>query len=100
MNNTVVEKIEARKEKDKAWTISNDSGHYLRIIFSVDLENKMKNVRNFSFNRFESEQLNNLSPIVPELKDNYELKIDEGVIGNAYLPLIAEKAKPLFKKVD
>ncbi|GBG94805.1 hypothetical protein LFYK43_12640 [Ligilactobacillus salitolerans] len=100
MNNTVVEKTEARKQKSKEWTISNDSGHFLRVIFSLDLENNMKNVRNFSFNRFESEQLNNLSPLVPDLKEDFELTLDEGVIGNAFLPLDAKSAQPLFKKID
>ncbi|WP_405075919.1 hypothetical protein ACI3EJ_09095 [Ligilactobacillus acidipiscis] len=100
MNNTVVEKTEARKEKDKEWTISNEAGHYLRVVFSVALENNMKNLRNFSFNRFESEQINNLSPLVAGLKDNYELKIDDSVVGNAFLPLDAKKAGPLFKKID
>ncbi|HIZ96146.1 MAG TPA: hypothetical protein H9803_05520 [Candidatus Ligilactobacillus excrementavium] len=100
MNNTVVEKTEARKEKDKEWTISNDAGHYLRVIFSVALENNMKNLRNFSFNRFESEQLNKLSPLVAHLTDDYELKIDDAVIGNAFLPLDAQDAQSLFKKIN
>ncbi|GKS81590.1 hypothetical protein LPAF129_12760 [Ligilactobacillus pabuli] len=100
MNNTVVEKTEARQDKDKEWTISNEDGHFLRVTFSVALENNMKNLRNFSFNRFESEQLNNLSPLVPSLTDDYELIIDDSVIGNAFLPLDAQKAEPLFKKVN
>ena len=33
MNNTVVEKTEARKEKDKEWTISNEAGHYTSSFF-------------------------------------------------------------------
>lgn len=100
MNNTVVEKTEARQEKDKEWTISNEAGHFLRVIFSVSLENDMKNQRNFSFNRFESEQLNNLSPLVANLKDDYELTVDCAAVGNGFLPLDAETAQPLFKKID
>ena len=37
MNNTVVEKTEARQDKDKEWTISNEDGHFLRVTFSVAL---------------------------------------------------------------
>ena len=35
-----------------------------------------------------------------QLYQNYELKIDDTVIGNAFLPLDAQDAQSLFKKIN
>lgn len=77
MNDTVIEKRESRSSKSKEWRMSNGNGHFLDVIFSIDLENRLRSHRNFSFARFESEQLNKLSGIIPSLQDDYRLTIDE-----------------------
>ena len=69
------------------------------VIFSIDLENKLRSHRNFSFARFESEQLNKLSGIIPSLQDDYRLTIDEKAVGLAFLPIGSEEAQPLMKLV-
>lgn len=100
MNETIVQKIESRCDKDKEWRLSNKNGNFLDVIFSVKLENTMKQQRNFSFNRFESEQLNELSKIVPKLTANYQVQIDNHTIGAGYLPLSSELAVNFLKKVE
>ena len=55
MNDTFIEKRESRSSKSKEWRMSNGNGHFLDVIFSIDLENKLRSHRNFSFARFESE---------------------------------------------
>jgi N-acetyl-anhydromuramyl-L-alanine amidase AmpD len=60
----------------------------------------MKRKRNFSFNRFESEQLNELHKLVEQIKDNYSLVLDQNVIGLDYLPLTAANAQSLLAKED
>ncbi len=98
MNNTVIEKTEARVEKDTEWRLSNQkNGHFLDVIFCKELENTMKNKRNFSFNRFESEQLNNLHSLVDKLDGNFKLVLDENVIGLDYLPLSPDEATDLIE---
>ena len=65
MSNTIIEKIDAREDKDKTWRLSDSqSGHYLNVIFDRNLEEGMKVKRNFSFNRFESEQINELTKLL------------------------------------
>ena len=97
MNDTVIEKRESRSSKSKEWRMSN--GHFLDVIFSIDLENRLRSHRNFSFARFESEQLNKLSGIIPSLQDDYRLTIDEEAVGLAFLPIGSEEAQPLMKLV-
>ncbi|GET07756.1 hypothetical protein SY111_03800 [Ligilactobacillus agilis] len=59
MNETIIKKLESRMTEAKAWRLENsETGHFLDVVFSLNLEDKMRNKRNFSFNRFESEQLN------------------------------------------
>ena len=87
MNDTVIEKRESRSSKSKEWRMSNGNGHFLDVIFSIDLENRLRSHRNFSFARFESEQLNKLSGIIPSLQDDYRLTIDEKAVGLAFLPI-------------
>lgn len=100
MNETIIQKIEARKEKDKEWRLSNQDGNFLNVIFSVTLENQMKQQRNFSFNRFESEQLNELSKLVPKLTANYQVQINQQTIGAGYLPLSSELALNYLQKIE
>ncbi|MFT8950559.1 MAG: hypothetical protein ABF991_10135 [Liquorilactobacillus hordei] len=98
MNNTAIEKTEARVEKDTVWRVSNqENGHFLDVVFCKELEKTMKNKRNFSFNRFESEQLNNLHSLVSNLDENFKLILDENVIGIDYLPLSSEDAADLVE---
>lgn len=99
MNDTFIEKRESRSSKSKEWRMSNGNGHFLDVIFSIDLENKLRSHRNFSFARFESEQLNKLSGIIPSLQDDYRLTIDEKSVGLAFLPIGSEEAQPLMKLV-
>ncbi|MCP9312208.1 hypothetical protein KBX31_02695 [Liquorilactobacillus satsumensis] len=100
MDNTVIEKTEARAEKNTEWRLSNsENGHFLNVVFGKDVEEAMKRQRNFSFNRFESEQLNNLRALVPELDHDYELVLDENAIGSDYMPLAADDAKQLLKVI-
>ncbi|KRM07148.1 hypothetical protein FC89_GL000466 [Liquorilactobacillus ghanensis DSM 18630] len=101
MNDMMIERTEARAEKSTVWRLSNKvNGHFLDVVFDKNLENQMKRKRNFSFNRFESEQLNELHKLVERIKDNYSLVLDQNVIGLDYLPLNAEDAKPLLAKKD
>ncbi|MDN2453454.1 MULTISPECIES: hypothetical protein [Lactobacillaceae] len=98
MNNTAIEKTEARVEKDTEWRLSNqENGYFLDVVFCKKLENTMKNKRNFSFNRFESEQLNNLHSLITELDGNFKLILDEKVIGLDYLPLSSDDAADLVE---
>ena len=97
MNDTVIEKRESRSSKSKEWRMSNGNGHFLDVIFSIDLENRLRSHRNFSFARFESEQLNKLSGIIPSLQDDYRLTIDEEAVGLAFLPIGSEEAQPLMR---
>lgn len=100
MNETLIEKIEARHSKSKTWHLSNkETGHFLDVIFNIDLERKMRTHRNFSFSRFESEQLNELMRMVPSLKNDYQLLIDQQTVGLAYLPLDHDKAKALLQQI-
>lgn len=99
MNDTVIEKRESRSSKSKEWRMSNGNGHFLDVIFSIDLENRLRSHRNFSFARFESEQLNKLSGIIPSLQDDYRLTIDEKAVGLAFLSIGSEEAQPLMKLV-
>lgn len=97
----MIERTEARAEKSTVWRLSNKvNGHFLEVVFDKNLENQMKRKRNFSFNRFESEQLNELHKLVERIKDNYSLVLDQNVIGLDYLPLNAEDAKSLLAKKD
>ncbi|MFT8461679.1 MAG: hypothetical protein ABF741_08285 [Liquorilactobacillus ghanensis] len=101
MNDMMIERTEARAEKSTVWRLSNKvNGHFLDVVFDKNLENQMKRKRNFSFNRFESEQLNELHKLVERIKDNYSLVLDQNVIGLDYLPLNAEDAKSLLAKKD
>ncbi|MFT8459314.1 MAG: hypothetical protein ABF804_02965 [Liquorilactobacillus ghanensis] len=101
MNDMMIERTEARAEKSTVWRLSNKvNGHFLEVVFDKNLENQMKRKRNFSFNRFESEQLNELHKLVERIKDNYSLVLDQNVIGLDYLPLNAEDAKSLLAKKD
>ncbi|KRL00916.1 hypothetical protein FC81_GL001750 [Liquorilactobacillus capillatus DSM 19910] len=95
-----MERTEARAGKNTEWRLSNgENGHFLNVIFSKEIENEMKDNRNFSFNRFESEQLNRLRPLVETLESNYELILDNNVIGSDFLPLSSKDAAHLLKKV-
>ncbi|KRL05386.1 hypothetical protein [Liquorilactobacillus oeni] len=97
MDNTVIEKTEARAGKNTEWRLSNSAnGHFLDVIFNKDIEEAMKRQRNFSFNRFESEQLNNLRSLVEGLDHNYKLVLDKKTIGSDYMPLAGSDAKPLL----
>ncbi|KRL36947.1 hypothetical protein [Liquorilactobacillus uvarum] len=101
MVNTKIERTEARATKNTEWRLSNEeSGHFLDVVFSKELENDMKNSRNFSFSRFESEQLNYLRPLVETLDSNYQLILDKKVIGSDFLPLSSEDADHLLKKIS
>ncbi|MCQ2557088.1 hypothetical protein [Ligilactobacillus equi] len=99
MDNTVISKIESRLEHSKVWKISNQAGHYLEVVFKYDLENEIRNIRNFSFNRFESEQLNALLSTVDSLEQNYRLELSQENIGSGYLPLSADKARSCFTAI-
>ena len=100
MTETVVEKIESRQNHSKAWRLSDkEGGCFLDVTFNIDLEKTMKEQRNFSFSRFVSEQLNELSKMVPSLTSNYSLAIDRAAVGPAYLPLDNAKAKPLLTQL-
>ncbi|KRL42366.1 hypothetical protein FD45_GL001139 [Liquorilactobacillus nagelii DSM 13675] len=97
----MIERTEARAEKSTVWRLSNKiNGHFLDVVFDKNLENQMKRKRNFSFNRFESEQLNELHKLVEQIKDNYSLVLDQNVIGLDYLPLTAANAQSLLAKED
>ncbi|KRM92060.1 hypothetical protein [Liquorilactobacillus cacaonum] len=101
MNNTVIERTEARIEKNTEWRLSNQkNGNFLDVVFCKELENTMKKKRNFSFNRFESEQLNNLHSLVSNLNGNFKLVLDEKVIGLDFLPLSADVASELIVAQD
>ena len=101
MDNTIIEKIDAREGKDKYWRISDSqSGHYLNVVFSKNLEDGMKEKRNFSFNRFESEQLNELSKLIPNLKSNYKLSIDSKAVGINFMPIAGNDAKDLMIEAE
>ncbi|GAJ26487.1 hypothetical protein JCM15457_1416 [Liquorilactobacillus sucicola DSM 21376 = JCM 15457] len=101
MVNTKIERTEARVEKNTEWRLSNEeNAHFLNVIFSKELENAMKDNRNFSFSRFESEQLNYLRPLVEKLDSDYELTLDKSVIGSDFLPLSSKDAVHLLKKVS
>ncbi|WP_178197992.1 hypothetical protein [Ligilactobacillus sp. Marseille-Q7487] len=100
MNETIVQKIESRIGKNKEWRLINKDGHFLNVSFSINLENNMKKLRNFSFNRFESEQLNELSKLVPSLTADYNLHINQELTGSTYLPVSAENAVSLFEKIN
>ncbi|AUJ32688.1 MAG: hypothetical protein ABF483_06990 [Liquorilactobacillus nagelii] len=101
MNDMMIERTEARAEKSTVWRLSNKiNGHFLDVVFDKNLENQMKRKRNFSFNRFESEQLNELHKLVEQIKDNYSLVLDQNVIGLDYLPLTAANAQSLLAKED
>lgn len=97
----MIERTEARAEKSTVWRLSNKiNGHFLDVVFDKNLENQMKRKRNFSFNRFESEQLNELHKLVEQIKDDYSLVLDQNVIGLDYLPLTAANAQSLLAKED
>ncbi|MFT8407377.1 hypothetical protein [Liquorilactobacillus nagelii] len=101
MNDMMIERTEARAEKSTVWRLSNKiNGHFLDVVFDKNLENQMKRKRNFSFNRFESEQLNELHKLVEQIKDDYSLVLDQNVIGLDYLPLTAANAQSLLAKED
>ncbi|KRN88412.1 hypothetical protein [Ligilactobacillus ceti] len=101
MDDTIIEKIESRSEQDKEWRLSSrTTGNYVNVIFSKDLEENMKKKRNFSFNRFESEQINQLMSLVAELPGNYSLLINQDVIGLDYLPIDKATAQPLLQKIN
>lgn len=99
MNELVVERTEARAEKNTVWRLANKkTGHFLDVIFDKGLEEKMKIHRNFSFNRFESEQLNELQKLARKINDNYQLVLDQDVIGLNFMPLSADIAASLLTK--
>ncbi|MCP0886534.1 hypothetical protein LB941_04180 [Ligilactobacillus sp. WILCCON 0076] len=100
MNETIIKKLESRMEKNKAWRLeSTQTGHFLDVVFSTNLEDTIRNKRNFSFNRFESEQLNELSRLMPQLENDYRLELTSSNIGLGYLPLKADVAQPLLQEV-
>lgn len=101
MSNTIIEKIDAREDKDKTWRLSDSqSGHYLNVIFDRDLEEGMKVKRNFSFNRFESEQINELTKLVPHLTSDYSISIDSNAVGLAFMPVANCDAKSMMVEIS
>lgn len=101
MNETLVEKIEARHDYSKAWRLANkENGHYIDVTFNIDLEHVMREHRNFSFARFVSEQLNELSKLTPSLTKDYTLTIDQEAVAPTYLPLTTTQAEDLLTLLD
>ncbi|KRM88853.1 hypothetical protein [Liquorilactobacillus vini] len=99
MNNLTVERTEARAEKSAVWRLINqETGNFLDVVFDKGLEKAMKVHRNFSFNRFESEQINELQKLVAKISDNYQLILNQDVIGLDYLPLSADNAVTYLEK--
>ena len=92
MNKIIISKLNNDENKIE-WRISNsETGHYLNISISRALEDAMKKKRNLSFNRFESEQINNLSHLVTN--------IQESNISSSYLPLKGIDALSYMKTVE
>ena len=87
----------------KGATACNEAGidAYFPIVRSaVSLEDAMKKKRNLSFNRFESEQINNLSHLVTNIQEDYVLNIDESNISSSYLPLKGIDALSYMKTAE
>lgn len=99
MNDTLIEKRESRSEKSKEWRMSNGAGHFLDVVFSIDLENRLRTHRSSSFSRFQSEQLNKLEKLVSGLTHDYRLTIDEEAVGLAFLPLESCAARKLMQQL-
>ena len=100
MNKIIISKLNNDENKIE-WRISNsETGHYLNISISRALEDAMKKKRNLSFNRFESEQINNLSHLVTNIQEDYVLNIDESNISSSYLPLRGIDALSYMKSVE
>lgn len=100
MNKIIISKLNNDENKIE-WRISNsETGYYLNISISRALEDAMKKKRNLSFNRFESEQINNLSHLVTNIQEDYVLNIDESNISSSYLPLKGIDALSYMKTVE
>ena len=100
MNETIIKKLESRMTEAKAWRLENsETGHFLDVVFSLNLEDKMRNKRNFSFNRFESEQLNELSKLVPAWENDYRLELNSTNVCLGYLPVSVDSAQSLLQEV-
>lgn len=100
MNKIIISKLNNDENKIE-WRISNsETGRYLNISISRALEDAMKKKRNLSFNRFESEQINNLSHLVTNIQEDYVLNIDESNISSSYLPLKGIDALSYMKTVE
>ena len=100
MNKIIISKLNNDENKIE-WRISNsETGDYLNISISRALEDAMKKKRNLSFNRFESEQINNLSHLVTNIQEDYVLNIDESNISSSYLPLKGIDALSYMKTVE
>lgn len=97
MNDILIEQTEARVDHSKQWRLTNRAtSRSITDVLRRRLETTMKVHRTFSFNRFESEQLNRLCPLVDELDANYALNLDCETVGVAFMPLSSKQAKQLM----
>ncbi|WP_283582480.1 hypothetical protein [Ligilactobacillus hohenheimensis] len=101
MNDILIEQTEARVDHSKQWRLTDrTTSRSIIVTFDRDLETTMKVHRTFSFNRFESEQLNRLCPLVSELDANYTLNLDCETVGVAFMPLSSTQAKQLMTPAE
>ena len=93
MNQTIIKKTEARKDKSKKWQLLNESnGHYITIIFSKELEDEF-NKNNHSFRQLQSEQINAVLKLMENIDRNYVLEVNSANVGESCMPLTDKKLK-------